>query len=81
MHTLSQILLSKWDPIGIVDEPQAHDEYDAYHGAVARLLALPDAEARIAEYLLDVERRMMGLPGDPARASRVARSLIAQRGA
>jgi len=36
---IREVLLRQWDPIHVGDEPQAHDEYDGYIGAVYRLLA------------------------------------------
>ena len=64
------ILLADWDPIGIRDIPHAHDEYDAYVDKVARMLASGNAAAKLADYLLQVERQSMGLKGTRHRALR-----------
>jgi hypothetical protein len=71
------MLLKTWDPIGIVEEPRAQDEYDSYAPAIARMLAAGVSEAALASHLLAIERDRIGLRGDAPRASRVARSLLA----
>ncbi|MCW3100549.1 MAG: hypothetical protein JWL77_6167 [Chthonomonadaceae bacterium] len=35
---IRRIFLEDWDPIGIRDEPNAQDEYDAYLGGMYTLL-------------------------------------------
>ena len=55
------LLLQEWDPIGVLEIPEAWDEYDAYIGGVYQLLA-SGADARaIAEHLLRIENLQMGL--------------------
>jgi len=74
---INKILLDHWDPIGISDEPLAHDEYQLY---VATFLALLKASASvdmIASKLLEIERTQMGLAGDINRAQKVASLLKA----
>ena len=71
-NILADILMQNWDPIGISDEPLAHDEYKPY---VAMILALLKASASvdmIASKLLEIERTQMGLAGDVNRAQNVA---------
>ena len=62
-QAIGNLLLARWDPIGVRNEPQAQHEYDGYIGGVYRLLvsgASPDA---IAEHLCAVEAEQMGLTG------------------
>ncbi len=53
--------MSKWDPIGVGDTPEAADEYDSYINGVLRLLMEDAGADRIAKYLKDIEVDRMGL--------------------
>jgi hypothetical protein len=75
----SAILLLSWDPIGISDEPRAHDEYESYVPEIVRLIRRGDTEDHIAWHLLGIERGRMGLPGQEAQARTAARRLVALR--
>jgi hypothetical protein len=72
--------LSKWEPIGVRDVPQAADEYDEYASHVARMQVEGASVAEVSRYLLEVERNALGLKGDPARASEVAVKLLSLTG-
>ena len=56
--------MSKWDPIGVSDEPNAADEYDMYIGDVFELLRRSAKDDEIAEYLRWVETERMGLTNE-----------------
>jgi len=58
---IARVLLTRWDPIGIVDVSEASDEYDAYVGPVHRLLVSGATEHEIARYLAGIETTAMGL--------------------
>jgi hypothetical protein len=73
------ILLQSWDPIGVADEPQAQDEYDAYVAGIARLVQAGASVEAVAAHLLALEREHMALPGRPDRAMAAARMLVALR--
>ena len=77
-RSVRTILMREWDPIGVVDEPAAQDEYDADVGTVVQLLrrnaSLDDL------YLRRVETDLIGLPGDADRSHRAAQALSALRG-
>lgn len=66
------ILLRHWDPIGVVDESAAQDEYDSYVTAVVRLVLSGATSETIANHLLAIEREQMGMPGNVAVARQVA---------
>ena len=53
--------MSKWDPIGVHDEPMAADEYDGYIGDVCAFLDRNATEEEIVDYLFTVETDRMGL--------------------
>ena len=60
MDAIREVLLHKWDPIGVADVPGARDEYDGYVGGVYRLIASCASPAQIAEHLATIEREKMG---------------------
>lgn len=75
-HRIRRVLLESWDPIGIRDEPNAQDEYDAYLGGVYLLLTRGASEGEIAEHLRAIERDRMGVRGvGPEQRARVAQAL------
>ena len=74
---IGAILLRDWDPIGIADVPEAHDEYNAYIGGVYRLLAEGASPQGVAEHLARIEGDRMGLPSSPAARLNVATKLCA----
>lgn len=70
------ILTKDWDPIGVGNEPKAADEYDDYVPSVAAMVRARQSADAVAEYLLTIERRQMGLAGDAALARSVAATLL-----
>ena len=74
-EAIRQVLLHDWDPIGVSDIPEAHDEYDSYVGGIYRLLASGASEYQIIERLYNLETVSMGLPGGRARLKGVAEKL------
>jgi hypothetical protein len=64
---IRQTLMSKWDPIGVSDEPCAADEYDMYIGDVYVLLESRVTASEMASYLQDIETRRMGLVDDSGK--------------
>jgi len=77
------ILMSEWDPIGVADREGAEDEYDRYAAkAYAMLMQEVATEQALAEYLLDVVTRYMGLSGTTGQmeaCARTAAALVALR--
>ena len=53
------VLMSKWDPIGVNDVPEAADEYDSYIGGVFDLLERGASEESIRAYLRNIEVEAM----------------------
>jgi len=77
-----EVLMREWDPIGVCDEPEAQDEYDAYVGKVYVMLMDERASAEmIAAYLVDVATVLMGMSNRRIQSSsrRTADALIALR--
>jgi hypothetical protein len=58
---IRRVLLDEWDPIGIRDQINAQDEYDAYIGQVYKLLVSGATDRQITDWLLFIVRERMGL--------------------
>ncbi len=58
---IRHLLLTKWDPIGVSDIPEARDEYDSYAFGVYKLLVSRASEQDIVDYLYKIERNFMGI--------------------
>ncbi len=59
-RAIGEVLLRNWDPLGVKDEPQAQDEYDAYVGGVYQLIAAGATAKQIAEHLVRIETDRLG---------------------
>ena len=55
------VLMSKWDPIGVNDTPEAAGEYDSYVGGIYELLERGVSEESIRSYLRNIEIEAMGM--------------------
>jgi hypothetical protein len=75
-ESIKQILLHKWDPIGITDVTEAQDEYDAYLSQIASSILRRATATELRDQLLAIETDLMGLEGDKSRASSVAAELV-----
>lgn len=76
---IRRVLMSKWDPIGVNDIPEAADEYDSYIGDVFDLLRRNATDDEISEYLIWVETERMGLTdlkGNPLLPSEIRANAI-----
>jgi hypothetical protein len=58
---IREILMEKWDPVGISDEPQAADEYDSYIPEIHHLLNSNASETEIQDYLFEIVDKRMGM--------------------
>ena len=72
---IEEVLRTDWDPIGVIDEPEAKDEYSSYVGGIYRLLHARASALKIAEHLREIEMESMGL--DPGAADGLI--LVAER--
>ena len=70
------ILLNEWDPIGINEFEEAHDEYDAYVSPICNMLAQGKSAPEIYTYLRWAIGAM-GLDGDELAERAVAERLAA----
>jgi hypothetical protein len=74
-QAIKRALLKEWDPIGVGDIPEAHDEYDSYVGTIYKLLISNQSKQEIADYLCWLETEHMGLSGDRQAAEKFAERL------
>ncbi|MGA9724221.1 MAG: hypothetical protein WBQ86_17300 [Candidatus Binatus sp.] len=79
--TVRAVLLQEWDPIGVRELGLPEDEYDAYVGKVYVMLMDEESKEAIAEYLLDIATRRMGLSDFDLseRSNRAAETLVGLR--
>ena len=74
---LRTLLMDRWDPIGVRDEPLAASEYDSYLGPLAsKLRAGADAQA-VATYLAAVEHDWMELATTPEQLFGLGATVVA----
>jgi hypothetical protein len=75
-NQIHEILLRDWDPIGIADEPECQDEYQAYVGGLYRLLFGGASPEEVAQHLHQVADNYMGISYEtPEQLLEVARKL------
>jgi hypothetical protein len=74
---IRQVLFREWDPIGVKDNPNLQDEYDAYIAPVYRILSSSRSEQELVDFLFRTEGESMGLQCDSAERLRpIARKLL-----
>jgi hypothetical protein len=61
LPALRLMALERWDPLGVYEQPERVDEYDAYLGRVGRLLRRGAGPEELARYLARVRREAMKL--------------------
>lgn len=71
--------METWDPIGVAEIPEAHDEYDPYLSRIhAMLTDGKSTDAHIRSYLSAIESEWMGFgSADDARITAVIAALRA----
>jgi hypothetical protein len=77
-RAVAEVLMRDWDPIGVIDVPEAQDEYDSYVPEFVALLVRNASDEEIANALYRIETVAMGMNGAPIEALQlVARKLRA----
>lgn len=62
-HELRQVLLWRWDPVGVADYfPNTADEYDGYAAQLVQVLRKGGDADAVAAHLREVERQSMDGP-------------------
>ena len=76
MEELRELLL-RWDPIGVVREPDwPQDEYDAFIEPIRERLRQGAGEAELTGFLEGAVREHLGLEPDREREAALARELV-----
>ncbi len=73
---LYRLLLLWWDPIGVMDVPEAQDEYSGYSGTVGRMLYEGATEQELAAFLGGAEGNMGMQPPNAEPNTLVATKLL-----
>lgn len=76
LHSSIRRLLMEWDPIGIAQFPEAHDEYDGYIPDIEEMLRRKAKFAELFDFLWWVETEHMGLPGNREQTKRCVEQLM-----
>ena len=74
---INDILLYKWDPIGISHEPACHDEYLSYAIEIYSFLARGESPDFVARHLDSISSHRMGLGANHTHSLEIANKLIA----
>ena len=74
---IRRVLLQRWDPIGIGDEPNAQNEYDGYLGGIYELLVGGASDKQISDYLARIVEERMGLHPQSKTSEKTIRALRA----
>ena len=69
-------LLRDWDPIGVQEFPEAHNEYDSFVPDVCRLLLDGADREELMSFLWWAETEHMGLRGDKKRTQEFVERLM-----
>ena len=76
---IREILLREWDPIGVGDIPQAHDEYDGYIPEIFGMLIRHASKEKLVDHLWWIETDHMALFGNRPKTEAIAARLCAVR--
>jgi hypothetical protein len=76
-RAIRKVLMEKWDPLDVKNEPMARDEYDNYISDVYALLVSGASDEMIANRLRDIAEGPMG--GDCVTKSAMAETIEALR--
>ena len=74
-----EVLHYVWDPIGVSESVAARDEYSTYVWLVFGLVQEKASQSKIADFLVELESKSMGLNPDRRRADKVAGLLVEWR--
>ncbi|MGA7386269.1 MAG: hypothetical protein WBW81_16695 [Methylocella sp.] len=74
VQNIRSIFLKDWDPLGVGDNQNLADEYDAYIPGILRLLDNHCTANQLERYLLDIEEKWELTPD--AAASQAARKIF-----
>jgi hypothetical protein len=75
---INELLLKKWDPIGICDMPEASDEYSHYVPKIYGIIQRSTSSRELFEYLWELETQHMGLKGNRSETEQFAEFLFNQ---
>ncbi len=53
---IHEILIRDWDPIGVSDQPNAHDEYDVYIPGIIKIILKNKSIDQVVNHLASIEK-------------------------
>ncbi len=75
--SIRQVLFNEWDPIGINDNPNLVDEYDAYVAPIYRILVESRSEDELVNFLFSTERDIIRVSCEsPKQLRPIAQELL-----
>jgi hypothetical protein len=78
IEKVRDVLVSDWDPIGVGDNPNLREEYDAALSPVLGALAMAPSEGDLTALLVGLEERF-GVRGENPGRARAVTKLLALR--
>lgn len=73
---INDLLLHKWDPIGVAGITGAEDEYAQYVGDILNLVQRSSSYEELFEYLWKIETDYMGLKGNRKKTESFSKLLF-----
>lgn len=73
---INELLLHKWDPIGVAGVNGAEDEYAQYVGDILKLVQRSSSHEELFEYLWEIETDYMGLKGNRKKTESFSKLLF-----
>jgi len=75
--SIRRVLFNDWDPIGVNDNPNLVDEYDAYIAPIYRILVESRSEEELMNFLFSTERDIIGVACESSKQLRpIAQELL-----
>lgn len=79
IHSIRKILLQSWDPLGVGDNSDLADEYDAYLPLIYDLLNSSCTYSELLDHLKNIEDKMLETKGSVTARELTAKQLILLR--
>lgn len=77
INHIRSLLVHRWDPLGVRDDPAAHAAYDPCIPGIVGALAAHADPAQMAQHLAALAAARLGRPGDRDHALAIAHELLA----
>ena len=76
-HLKVMALLRKWDPIGVLDDPEwSDDEYNMYAAPIVRMLDAGISEKELFDHMRRIVQERMEISCDKKKTEQTAHELV-----